>query len=124
MTKPNAAWHLAHPMPPKATLEERMRWHLEHQGACACRSVPPKLREEIARRESAGARDALPPGLSAPARRALAGAGIATLDQLSARSEEEILRLHGMGPKALGTLREALRARGQAFAGEGARPWS
>lgn len=57
-----------------------------------------------------------PAGLSAPARRALAGAGYERLDQLTRVSEREILRLHGMGPKAMDLLRRALAARGQSFA--------
>ena len=60
----------------------------------------------------------LPDGLAAPARRALAGAGIRRLDQLTTVSEAEIKRLHGMGPKAIDRLRSALEARGLSFAGE------
>ena len=47
--------------------------------------------------------------LSAPARRALQNAGIATLTELSNYSEQEILDLHGMGPKSLTILRQALQ---------------
>lgn len=61
---------------------------------------------------STAAADDLPPGLAKPARRALDGAGITSLDQLSTRSESEVLKLHGMGPKALNHLREALAAKG------------
>ena len=57
-----------------------------------------------------------PPGLSAPARRALAGAGIVTVQQLAARTEGEVLALHGLGPGALGPLRGTLAAVGLAFA--------
>ncbi|MFC4802891.1 DNA-binding protein [Neobacillus sp. GCM10023253] len=57
----------------------------------------------------------LPKKLAKPARRALEGAGIFRLDQLSKLSEEEILKLHGMGPKALGQIREALAAKGISF---------
>ncbi|MCH6269522.1 DNA-directed RNA polymerase subunit alpha C-terminal domain-containing protein [Neobacillus citreus] len=57
----------------------------------------------------------LPEKLAKPARRALEGAGIFRLDQLSKLSEEEILKLHGMGPKALGQIREALAAKGISF---------
>lgn len=46
--------------------------------------------------------------LSAPARRALASAGITTPAQAAAASDAELLALHGFGPKALKTLREAL----------------
>jgi DNA-directed RNA polymerase alpha subunit len=58
------------------------------------------------------------PKISAPAQRALAAAGYNLLQQLTQVSEAELLRLHGMGPKAIGTLRQALAARGLAFAGE------
>lgn len=57
-----------------------------------------------------------PAGVSQPALRALQGAGIQRLEQLTAYSEADLLRLHGMGPKALGLLRQALEARGLAFA--------
>jgi hypothetical protein len=60
-----------------------------------------------------------PATLAAPARRALASVGYTSLAQLSAANEAELLGLHGMGPKALGLLREALAAQGLAFAGGG-----
>ncbi|MCX6048504.1 MAG: DNA-binding protein [Chloroflexi bacterium] len=59
-----------------------------------------------------------PSGISKPAERALANAGYVRLDQLTQVSAAELLKLHGMGPKALGQLREALQAKGLAFAGE------
>lgn len=58
------------------------------------------------------------PKLAQPALRALNGAGIQRLEQLTNFSEEEIKRLHGMGPKALGQLRQALADRGLSFAEE------
>lgn len=58
----------------------------------------------------------LPVGLAAPARRALAGAGIERLEQLAKFSEAEIRALHGMGPNAIAQLRRALDAIGLAFA--------
>ena len=58
----------------------------------------------------------LPSELSAPAQRALDGAGIYRLNQLTKVSEAEIARLHGIGPKALNQLRQALAAKGLAFA--------
>jgi len=36
----NAKWHDAHPMPPKATMDRRIAWHLGHQKACSCRPIP------------------------------------------------------------------------------------
>lgn len=55
------------------------------------------------------------PKLSAPARRALAGAGLTRLEQLTHVSESDLNKLHGMGPTAIVALREALRARRLAF---------
>lgn len=57
----------------------------------------------------------LPPKLAKPAQRALAEAGYTSLEQLTQVSEEELLKLHGMGPKAVGQLREALAAAGLSF---------
>jgi hypothetical protein len=55
------------------------------------------------------------PKLAAPARRALEGAGVFSLAQLAAYSEMEVAEWHGMGPNALGKLREALQQRGLIF---------
>lgn len=52
----------------------------------------------------------------APARRALATAGYTRLVQLTSVGEAELLQLHGVGPKAIRLLREALAAQGLAFA--------
>ncbi len=54
---------------------------------------------------------ALPERLSAPARWALAAAGVTSLDDLAGMREDEVAALHGMGPKVLGQLRDALSAR-------------
>ncbi len=54
--------------------------------------------------------------LSAPARRALINANITTLAELSDHSEKEILKLHGIGPKSLPILRQALNEVGLDFA--------
>ncbi len=59
----------------------------------------------------------LPRELAKPARRALVGAGYTRLEQLTTVGEAEILKLHGMGPKALDQLRRALAAKGLSFAG-------
>jgi hypothetical protein len=61
----------------------------------------------------------LPGGLASPARRALAGAGYVQLEQFTAVSEAEVLKLHGVGPKAVGQIRRALAERGMSFAGGG-----
>ena len=57
-----------------------------------------------------------PPKLSKPAQRALAGADYTRLEQLADITEAELLKLHGMGPKAISQLREALAADGLSFA--------
>ena len=66
--------------------------------------------------EREDAKNDLPTGLGAPARRALAQAGYSRLEQFTKVGEAEIGRLHGMGPKALEILRRALAAQGQSFA--------
>jgi len=53
----------------------------------------------------------LPP-IGAPATGALRLAGYTRLDQLAGVPERELARLHGVGPKALRILREALAERG------------
>jgi uncharacterized protein YdhG (YjbR/CyaY superfamily) len=55
------------------------------------------------------------PKIGAPATRALETAGYTTLKQLTRVTEAEIAQLHGMGPKALGILRGALKAEGLSF---------
>jgi len=56
--------------------------------------------------------------MGAPAERALANAGIKNLKQLTKFSETEIKDLHGVGPNALGKLRQALADQGLSFASE------
>jgi len=53
--------------------------------------------------------------LSNPARRALEHEGITSLQKLASYTEHEILRLHGMGPRSIPILQDALRAQGLAF---------
>ncbi len=57
-----------------------------------------------------------PAGLAAPARRALAGAGISNLKQLTKFTESDIKELHGIGPNALSKLHSALAVQGLSFA--------
>ena len=59
--------------------------------------------------------DALPRGIGRPATRALALIGVTRLSQLTKMTEEEVLSLHGVGPKAVGILREVLQKSGRAF---------
>lgn len=53
---------------------------------------------------------AFPRAIGAPATRALLGAGFTELTQLAGVSTAELAKLHGMGPKALRVLQEALAA--------------
>ena len=55
------------------------------------------------------------PFIGGPARDALAVAGVTRLDQLPAWTEQELRALHGVGPKAVRILREALAERGLGF---------
>jgi hypothetical protein len=65
----NKAWHAAHRMPKRATLEQRVAWHREHQVACACRPVPATLRQRLA--APAPVRRQAPGKPAAPEKRAL-----------------------------------------------------
>jgi predicted flap endonuclease-1-like 5' DNA nuclease len=62
--------------------------------------------------------ETLPAKLAKPAQRALASAGITQLNQLTTISEAELTKLHGMGPKAIALLRDALAEKGKAFANQ------
>ena len=53
---------------------------------------------------------AFPPGISGPALRALAGAGIRSVTDLEKWKESDLAKLHGMGPKALALLLSARKA--------------
>jgi DNA-directed RNA polymerase alpha subunit len=53
-----------------------------------------------------------------PARRALAAAGIETLEDLTKISEGELLKLHGMGPKAHAMICESMKVNGLQFSSE------
>lgn len=47
----NKTWHLAHKMPKKPTLEERIAWHIAHSRHCGCREIPGSIRRELKRRK-------------------------------------------------------------------------
>ena len=52
ISKLNKEWHLVHPMPKNATMEERIAWHLEQSKHCACRTIPEKIKAEIQKRKA------------------------------------------------------------------------
>jgi len=58
----------------------------------------------------------LPSRLAKPAQRALAAAGYVTLEQFTQVTQADLARLHGIGPKAITQLRDALVAAGLSFA--------
>jgi hypothetical protein len=45
--KTNAEWHAKHPMPPRATLDVRAKWHAAHARHCGCRPVPASLAARV-----------------------------------------------------------------------------
>jgi hypothetical protein len=51
------------------------------------------------------------PRIGAPATRALAGIGVTRLSQLTEHRADDLLKLHGMGPRAIAILRQALADR-------------
>lgn len=53
--------------------------------------------------------------LSSPARNALVNEGITELEQLANYTEKEILKLHGIGPATLPTLKHALSEKNLSF---------
>jgi hypothetical protein len=46
----NKEWHLANKMPKKASLDERIKWHVEHARNCKCRVLGGKILKEIQKR--------------------------------------------------------------------------
>jgi hypothetical protein len=45
----NRDWHDRHRMPKRATLVERVRWHVAHTRACGCRALPKSIVAELKR---------------------------------------------------------------------------
>lgn len=73
-------------------------------------------RDAAAETVAAGEVGDLPREIGRPATRALAAAGVTTLAQVAARGEAELLAMHGVGPKAVRVLREALADAGHRLA--------
>lgn len=53
------------------------------------------------------------PKIGRPANRALLAIGVTMLDEIAAMGEAELLALHGVGPRAVRILREALEQQGR-----------
>ena len=56
-----------------------------------------------------------PKSIGKPAQRALLAAGYQRLQDLASATEQELLDLHGFGPKAMGILRQTLAEQGLRF---------
>ncbi len=80
-----------------------------------CPLTQSQTKRQAATKLTAAMQDNFPRGVSQPALRALAAAGYSSLEQLANVSEAELLMLHGMGPKAVAIMRDALAAQGLAF---------
>ncbi len=65
---------------------------------------------------TAGMAQEFPRGVAQPALRALASAGYRRLEDLVGVSERDLAQLHGIGPKALQAIREALQQKWKSLA--------
>lgn len=79
--------------------------------ARTCELTTSAEKRAAADKATAAIKDDLPAGLAQPALRALAGAGLTSLDRLTRVSEAELSALHGMGPRAIGIIKAALESR-------------
>jgi predicted flap endonuclease-1-like 5' DNA nuclease len=59
---------------------------------------------------------AFPKGVARPAQRAIASLGVTRLDQVTRFTEDQLMALHGMGPKAMRIIKAALRAQRKSLA--------
>lgn len=102
---------------PAAVDAETLRWLKQAYDAAggkaaAANAAAPKA---PAAKPAAQAEPDLPRGLSQPALRAFAAAGLVRLKDFTRVSEAELLEMHGVGPKAITVLGPALAAKGWAF---------
>ncbi len=81
--------------------------------------APKRLAAEARAAETARAGEVgdLPKAIGNPATRALVGAGITSLEGVVRLSERELHALHGVGPRAVRILSEALAASGRSLSG-------
>ena len=47
----NKQWHLKHPMPKNATLNQRIEWHITHHEKCNCCEIPASIKKELENRK-------------------------------------------------------------------------
>ena len=50
--KINKDWHLKNKMPKDPTLEERIKWHINHSKNCTCRGIPDNIKKEIGKKKT------------------------------------------------------------------------
>jgi hypothetical protein len=81
----------------------------------SCPITKSKRKRAAAEKQTATIKHNFPPGVAQPALRALAAAGYTNIDQLTKVRQADLLKLHGMGPKAIATLGAALKARRKSF---------
>ena len=74
-----------------------------------------KTKRRAADKLAASVQENFPPGMSQPALRALADAGLSSVGQLSKIREADLAKLHGIGPKAIKILRAELQRLGKSF---------
>ncbi|MDF2692298.1 MAG: hypothetical protein K0S65_681 [Labilithrix sp.] len=77
----------------------------------------PRAKAKSSTKTTAAAKTNVPvlPKIGKPAERALASIGVSRLDQVARFSEAELHALHGVGPKAIGILKDALAAQGKSL---------
>ncbi len=49
-SSPNTKWHLKHKLPKNPTLDQRVKWHMEHARRCPCPSKDEDIIEELKKR--------------------------------------------------------------------------
>ena len=49
-SSPNTEWHLKHKLPKNPTLDQRVKWHMEHARRCPCPSKDEDIMEELKKR--------------------------------------------------------------------------
>lgn len=93
-------------------LFQRAEWTAEMVNAFLAEPIP----EAAAHAQGGSPEHDFPRSIGRPARDALLTAGYTRLEQLTGVREEDILALHGVGPKAIRILRATLAERGWTFA--------
>ena len=63
----------------------------------------------MSQNENGDLKHALPTNIGKPAFRALSAAGFTRLEQFTKTTDKELLKLHGVGPKAIRLIRAALK---------------